>query len=383
MASFFDFPREKSYKSDSHIPNKQYLDGCPMVYAEAGGLGYDCPAPSASQRRHAFGAFKKFKGDQLDISTSLESSSDTTAYPQTNTIQDPYGLKRMSSGYKQDSRHLTVPTEMIGVGSGQPYSRHHSYDLPSRPPPPDMIGVSGGHHSFDSLAYFYKRPDLDSNHPNCKNPADSKYYHHSFDANHEREQMLRTNYHQHYQYEEGLNHQGHQHYRLSDSVVWQNSETGRRGFSNFSHPDLNHSPSKQAAAYHDYYQNKQQSSYQQINNHMESNITPNLKTFYQENYVREQHESLYSVTKQHNNQEDLNVTNQYQQQPKPSYQSVASTQMNIIDNKSYWEWNNNSNSVVSNNEFGVNAAAMYTSKACEDPQENAIQGVRDFKSYKY
>lgn len=174
MASFFDSPTESSFKPI------QYLESGPMIYPsgpqsdektssrlQVNNLSFE--PLSASQRRHAFGAFKKSKGD-MGLSTSVESSSDTNSYGQGNLMDEVYGQtkdKRFQQGY-QDPTHLTVPesSDFACAGSrGNPYVRHHSYDVPPPSPAPEdevmrrrtfSSSVKGGYHSLDSSAYLYK-----------------------------------------------------------------------------------------------------------------------------------------------------------------------------------------------------------------------------------
>ncbi len=145
---------------------------------------YDQGGLNASQRRHAFSAYKNLRGvsgvSVTGGSTSLESFADSPSGPggSGNILNDPFSRGRSLGSnvvdYPQtyrDSNHLTVPlgSEFVPVGS-RLHFRHHSYDVPPPPPAPDDDGVrrrtlstiGRGHHSFDSAPHnIYNRRQND------------------------------------------------------------------------------------------------------------------------------------------------------------------------------------------------------------------------------
>ena len=123
---------------------------------------FDQATLNATQRRHAFGAYKNLQGlNGVTVgSTSLESFADSTAGTGT-VVDEPYTRVDYSQSYQQDPNHLSVPltSDFVPIGSRLNF-RHHSYDVPPPPPAPDDDGVrrrnlstiNRGHHSFDSAS---------------------------------------------------------------------------------------------------------------------------------------------------------------------------------------------------------------------------------------
>jgi len=134
---------------------------------------YDQTTLNASQRRHAFGAYRNLRGSNSGVSvaggsTSIESFAESPNGPSGsgNVLSDSYGRGRSLANdvidYSQsyhDPNRLAVPLSSDFVTSGSRlHFRHHSYDVPPPPPAPDDDGVRRRtlatigriHHSFDS-----------------------------------------------------------------------------------------------------------------------------------------------------------------------------------------------------------------------------------------
>ena len=148
---------------------------------------YDQTTLNASQRRHAFGAYRNLRGTNSGVSvtggsTSIESFADSPNGPSGsgNVLSDSYARGRSLANdvidYSQsyhDPNRLAVPLSSDFVPSGSRlHFRHHSYDVPPPPPAPDDDGVrrrtlatiGRGHHSFDSAphnVYNRRQPDYD------------------------------------------------------------------------------------------------------------------------------------------------------------------------------------------------------------------------------
>ena len=131
---------------------------------------YDQNNLNATQRRHAFSAFRNLRGGMTSGvsvtggSTSLESFADSPGPvgSSSSALNDAYNRRPDVIDYSQsyhDPNRLTVPlsSDFIPLGS-KLHFRHHSYDVPPPPPAPDDDGVRRrtlstvfrGHHSFDS-----------------------------------------------------------------------------------------------------------------------------------------------------------------------------------------------------------------------------------------
>ena len=121
---------------------------------------YDQTSLNASQRRHAFGAYKNLQG----LNGAISITGGSTSLESFNDSPEPYPRVDYSQSYQHDPNHLSVPltSDFVPVGS-RLHFRHHSYDVPPPPPAPDDDGVrrrtlttlSRGHHSFDSAPHAH------------------------------------------------------------------------------------------------------------------------------------------------------------------------------------------------------------------------------------
>jgi len=135
IPSFLESPIEKEFKIRSNDESiyPQSSTTIKSLYERYDQL-------NASQRRHAFGAYKtNFRRSNTSDPRKL--------YPDTPTCDTNKGqigeYDRLHAGSTfnselfQDPTSLTVPSSSDVGHRGNPYYRHHSYDVPLRPSAPD------------------------------------------------------------------------------------------------------------------------------------------------------------------------------------------------------------------------------------------------------